>query len=496
MILDTILWLLLGAYCFAAIGLMIYGLNTYVLLFLFGRSVKETRKRQKKQEEDFLAKVADEGDEAWPMVTTQLPLYNEFNVAKRIIEAVAKLDYPAGKHQIQVVDDSTDDTRGVVDGIVSDLQKKGVWIEVCRRENREGYKAGALKEAMNSAKGEFFAIFDSDFIPEADFLKKTLPLFRDEKTGLVQARWGHLNAESSSLTRAQSVGIDGHFVVEQVARSSNDLFLNFNGTAGVWRKEAILDGGGWHADTLTEDLDLSYRCQLKGWKLEYAIDVVVPAELPETYSAFKTQQFRWAKGSVQTALKLLGIVFRSPASPLAKMQAAFHMLHYVAHLLMFTLALLALPLSAILPQFSGITGTAFLVIPLIIATLGPSVLYLTSQRYLYPDQWLRRVFWLPSMVTIGFGICISNTRAVLEALIGVKSGFVRTPKKGEVATKSYRPKRDWIPYLEVLAGLYCCVTMVSFVVQGVPGGLVFFLFYAVGFFVTGFKSIKEQRASV
>ncbi len=495
MILDGILWVLLGAYTLAAFGLMIYGLNTYVLLFLFGRSVKETRARQKKQEADFLKKVAEVGDDAWPMVTTQLPLYNEFNVARRIIEAVAKLDYPKGKHQIQVVDDSTDDTRGVVDGVVEELQKQGVWIEVCRRENRVGYKAGALKEAMDSAKGEFYAIFDSDFIPEADFLKKTLPLFRDEKTGLVQARWGHINAENSALTRAQSVGIDGHFVVEQVARAENDLFLNFNGTAGVWRKETIIDGGGWHADTLTEDLDLSYRCQLKGWKLEYAIDVVVLAELPETYSAFKTQQFRWAKGSVQTAKKLLGTVFRSSVSPLAKMQAAFHMLHYVAHLLMFTLALLALPLSAILPQFSGITGTAFLVIPLIVATFGPSILYLVSQRYLYPDKWMNRILWLPGMVTIGFGICISNTRAVLEAIIGVKSGFVRTPKKGEVAEKSYRPKRDWIPYLEILAGFYCCATMVSFVMQGVPGGLVFFFFYAVGFFVTGFRSLSEQRAS-
>ena len=495
MVIDVILWVLLACYTMAAVGLMIYGLNTYILLFLFGRRVKETRVRQKKQEEDFLEKIAESGDEAWPMVTTQLPLYNEFNVAKRIIEAVAKLDYPEGKHQIQVVDDSTDDTREIIDEVVADLKEKGVWIETCRRKTREGYKAGALKEAMESAEGEYYAIFDSDFIPEADFLKKTIPLFRDEKTGLVQARWGHLNAEASPLTRAQSVGIDGHFVVEQVARAENDLFLNFNGTAGVWRKEAIIDGGGWHNDTLTEDLDLSYRCQMKGWKLEYAIDVVVPAELPETYSAFKTQQFRWAKGSVQTAKKLLGKVFLSSASPLAKMQAAFHMLHYVAHLLMFTLALLALPLSAILPQFSGITGTAFLVIPLIIATLGPSILYLTAQKYLYPDKWMNRIFWLPSMVTIGFGICISNTRAVLEAIFGVKSGFVRTPKKGEVVKKTYKPKRDWIPFLEVLAGFYCCATMVSFVMQGVPGGLVFFLFYAMGFFVTGVQSLREQRAA-
>ena len=495
MILDKILWLLFGCYSIAAFGLMLYGLNTYVLLFLFSRRVKEARARQQKQEENFLKKVEAGGDEAWPLVTTQLPLYNEYNVAERIIEAASRLDYPAGRHQIQVVDDSTDDTRELVDETVKALKAQGIWIEVCRRENREGYKAGALKEAMNSAKGEFFAIFDSDFIPESDFLKKMLPLFVDEKTGLVQARWGHLNTEHSTLTRMQSIGIDGHFVVEQLSRAENGLFLNFNGTAGVWRKEAILDGGGWHADTLTEDLDLSYRCQLKGWKLEYAIDVVVPAELPETYTAFKTQQFRWAKGSVQTAKKLLGQVLRSPVGFLAKMQAIFHMLHYFAHMMMFTLALLALPLSAILPQVSNLMGSAFLVLPLVVSTMGPSILYLVSQRFLYPNKWLRRLCWLPSMVMIGFGICISNTRAVLEAVFGVKSGFVRTPKRGEKTVKSYRTKSDWVPYLEIGAGLYCTLTMVSFVMQGVFGGLVFFLFYAVGFFTTGVRSLMEQRVS-
>jgi len=403
------------------------------------------------------------------------------------------LDYPKGRHQIQVVDDSTDETRELVDDLVTQLQAEGVDITACRRDDRVGYKAGALKEAMKSATGEFFAIFDSDFVPDSDFLKKTIPLFRGERTGLVQARWGHLNAEHSALTKAQSVGIDGHFVIEQVARSENSLFLNFNGTAGVWRKEAIEDGGGWHADTLTEDLDLSYRCQLKGWKLEYAIDVVVPAELPETYSAFKSQQFRWAKGSVQTAKKLMGSVMRAPISVLAKIQASFHLLHYVAHLLMFTLALLALPLTFLVPHFAGIGTSVFLIVPLIVATLGPSILYLTSQRYLYPEKWLQRILWLPSMVTVGFGICISNTRAVLEAVFGVKSGFVRTPKKGEVVQKSYRTKVDWVPFAEISAAFYCLLTMINFVVQGVPGGLVFFFFYGIGFLIVGVRSYLEQQ---
>lgn len=472
---------------------MIYGLNTYILLFLFGKRIDETRLRQGKQQEEFQARLKEVGETIWPQVTTQIPLYNEVNVAERIIRTVAAFDYPKEKHQIQVVDDSTDECRDLVDRVVAELQTEGVKIQVARREGRAGYKAGALKEAMKSATGEYFAIFDSDFVPEPDFLKKMIPLFRDEKTALVQARWGHLNLNHSSLTRAQSVGIDGHFVIEQVARAENDLFLNFNGTAGVWRKEAIEDGGGWQADTLTEDLDLSYRCQLRGWKLEYAIDVVVPAELPETYSAFKSQQFRWAKGSVQTAKKLIGPVMSSEISPLAKMQAAFHLLHYVAHLMMFTLALLSLPLTLLVPKFSGIGGSAFLILPLIIATLGPSILYLTAQRYLHPETWWKRALWLPSMVTIGFGICLSNTKAVLEAVFGVKSGFIRTPKSGEKQKKSYQTKIDWVPLAEIFAAGYCLATMISFVVQGVPGGLVFFFFYGVGFLVTGTKSFMEQR---
>ena len=494
MIIDWILWLVFGAYTLAALGLMIYGLNTYVLLFLYGRKIKETRERQAEQEKSFLAEVAEKGDEGWPLVTTQIPLYNELNVADRVIRKVAEIDYPEGRHQIQVVDDSTDETCGIVDAVVAELSAKGVNISVARREGREGYKAGGLKAAEGTATGEFLAIFDSDFLPEPDFLRKMIPLFRDEKTALVQARWGHLNAEESMLTKAQSVGIDGHFVVEQVARAENDLFLNFNGTAGVWRREAIADGGGWQADTLTEDLDLSYRCQMKGWKLEYAIDVVVPAELPETFSAFKSQQFRWAKGSVQTAKKLIKKVYASDISPLAKMQASFHMLHYVAHLMMFTLALLALPLTLVLQKFSGIGGTAFLLLPLMVATAGPSILYLVAQQYLHPESWKKRIFWLPGMVTIGFGICLSNTKAVLEAIFGVKSGFIRTPKKGDKMTKSYKTKIDWIPYGEIFMGFYCCATMAVALVQGVLGGLVFFFFYGIGFLVTGFNSLKEQKA--
>ena len=491
---DWFLWIVFGCYAFASVVLVFYGLNTYVLLALFGSKIRAVRERQKKQVAGFMSEAEEAGDEAWPQVTTQIPLYNERNVAERVIRAVAKIDYPEGRHQIQIVDDSTDETRDLVDEIAAELKAEGVKIDVCRREGREGYKAGGLKAAMDSADGEFFAVFDSDFVPEADFLKKMMPLFYDEKVGLVQGRWGHLNPNHSLLTRVQSVGIDGHFVVEQVARATNGLFLNFNGTAGVWRKEAILDGGGWQADTLTEDLDLSYRCQLRGWKLEYAIDVVVPAELPETYSAFKSQQFRWAKGSVQTARKLLPRVLASDHKVLAKVQASFHLLHYCAHLLMLTLALLALPLSFLVPKLSYVAGTGLLILPLVVATMGPSLLYMVSQRYLYPEHWWKKFIDLPGMVALGFGICISNTKAVMEALLGVKSGFIRTPKRGEKQVKKYATKVEWVPIAELAAAVYCALTVALYLSHGIVGGMIYFVFYGLGFLTVGLKTLAEQRA--
>jgi cellulose synthase/poly-beta-1,6-N-acetylglucosamine synthase-like glycosyltransferase len=492
-VVEGFLWLALVGYLAASGALMIYGLNAYVMVFLFGRRVRGERASQEIRTERFFTQAREEGESAWPVVTTQLPLYNEYNVAERVIRAAAALSYPAGRHQIQVVDDSTDETRKLVDDVVAGLRESGVWIEVCRRDDRRGYKAGGLQAAMETAQGEFLALFDSDFVPETDFLEKIVPLFDDGKTALVQARWGHLNPRHSLLTRAQSVGIDGHFVVEQVARAANGLFMNFNGTAGVWRRTAIDDSGGWQGDTLTEDLDLSYRCQLKGWKLEYAIDVVVPAELPETYSAFKSQQFRWAKGSVQTAMKLLRHVFSSSASGLAKIQAVFHLLHYLAHPLMFVMALLALPLSFLISRFSGLASFALLIGPLVLATLGPSVLYLVSQRYLHPRTWWKRALYLPGMVALGFGICLSNTRAVLEAVLGVKSGFIRTPKRGAMESKVYRGKLDWVPVAELMAAVYCFFTMVNFVSRGAPGGMIFFLFYGIGFLTVGARSLWEQR---
>ncbi len=390
-----------AVYLAASLGLLVYGLNCYVMLLLFRKKAGATRDRQRAAEAEWQLKHPSGDSSNLPRITTQLPLYNEYNVAERAIRAIASFDYPPDLHQIQILDDSDDETRALVDSVAQELGEKGLWIDVVRRERRHGYKAGALADAMPAAHGKFIAIFDSDFVPEPDFLKNLLPHFRDERTGLVQARWTHLNRETSLLTRAQSVGIDGHFAIEQTARSANHLFLNFNGTAGIWRRTTIEDAGGWTADTLTEDLDLSYRAQLKGWHLEYVPHVTAPAELPETYSAFKSQQFRWAKGSIQTAMKLLPEILRSDRPVFAKLQSILHLCHYFAHPLMLVLALLALPA---LHHLGGDLHQVWLIvfaIPLLASTLGPTVLYTVSQRHLYPADWKSRVILLPALVSSG-----------------------------------------------------------------------------------------------
>lgn len=479
-------------YILASCGLLFYGLNTYVLLYLFSRKSKETRARHRQQETTWENAHPPGSHEDLPKITTQLPLYNEYNVAERSIRAIAAFDYPKHLHQIQILDDSDDETCALVDRIATELRAEGIVIDVFRREIRTGYKAGALSDAMPSATGEFIAIFDSDFVPEPNFLHKLLPHFTSEKIGLVQARWGHINRTESLLTRAQSVGIDGHFAIEQTARSANSLFLNFNGTAGIWRRAAIEDAGGWYADTLTEDLDLSYRAQLKGWHLEYVPDVVVPAEIPESYSAFKSQQFRWAKGSIQTAIKLLPHVFASDRTVFTKIQSVFHLCHYFAHPLMLTVALLALPslsyLSRTLPEF----WLAVFGLPLLLSTIGPTVLYLVSQRHLHPLEWKKRVLLLPALVLVGFGICISNTRAVAEAIIGVKSGFIRTPKRGSKVSINYRTATQIVPYLEVAGACYCAITVYNYSKDGFTAIVPFLCLYVLGFSLVGLSSLREQ----
>ncbi len=477
------LWL---AYVFPAMILMAFGCNLYFLLALFMR-----RRRGAKKEIDELYRQFNAGPDhqELPRVATQLPIYNEANVAERVIRAAADMEYPAGRHMIQVLDDSNDGTGEIIDRVVDDLRRDGHEISVIRRPDRTGYKAGALNHGMDQTDVEFFAIFDADFVPTHDFLLRTIPIMVvREKVGLVQARWGHLNASSSLVTRAQGMGIDGHFAIEQHARAWNDLFMNFNGTAGLWRRQAIDEAGGWEHDTLTEDMDLSYRAQLAGWDPYFLSDVVVPAEIPENINAFKSQQFRWAKGSIQTAIKLLPRVLRSPRSLRAKVQAVFHMTHYIIHPVMVWLALFALPLLVCTDLRTSPLITALLFGVILLSALAPLVLYAAAQLHLYPKGW-RSFYALPILSSIGVGIGISNTRAVFEAVTGKVTPFVRTPKKGAENLVRYAVKLPYIAFLELALGIYCFVSLWFYIHAGTYIVGPFLLLYAVGFTSVGVLSI-------
>jgi len=476
-------------YFLAAGTLMLYGLNCYIMIGLFRRRRREALWKSRV----VLEKAGDLSNRRdLPVVTTQIPVYNELNVVERVLTAASRMRYPPGLHEIQVLDDSTDETRERVDTLADALRMQGHEIRVLRRNNRTGYKAGALAHGLKSARGELVAVFDADFVPPEDYLLCTVPFFlADNRVGLVQARWGHLNRRRSLLTRAQSIGIDGHFMVEQAARNWNGLYMNFNGTAGIWRRCAIEAGGGWQWDTLTEDMDLSYRVQFAGWRAVYLPEVVVPAEIPEDVEAFKSQQFRWAKGSIQTALKLLPLLLRQPVPVFQKIQAVFHMTHYLVHPLMLTLSVLALPVLMILeigwaPFLFGIIAGA-----LALSMAAPSALYLVSQRAAYSD-WPRRMTALPLLVMVGVGLAVSNSRAVFEALIGRESGFVRTPKRGDREIKAYRIHLPWTSVVEIGVGVYCLFSLHIYL--GAAKYLIgpFLAIYAAGFLFVGFLTLAQN----
>ena len=478
-------------YALCSAVLIVFGLHHYFVIFLFLRKKNGIKDNNEVVEKDY--SITEENA---PRVLSQIPLYNEAAVAERVIRAVAEIEYP--KHHIQVLDDSTNDSTILVDKVVSELKEKGISIEVIRRDDRKGFKAGALDVGLQKNDAPYIAIFDSDFVPPKDFLKRTIPHFlTDNKYCVVQARWGHLNSEENAFTRAQSVGVNGHFVIEQVARSYNGYFLNFNGTAGVWSREAIDDAGGWNADTLTEDLDLSYRAQLKGWKIHFLPNLVVPAELPSFYQAFRSQQFRWAKGSMQTAKKLLPVVWKSDISFSKKVEASFHLTHYSIHLCMFLQALMALPVILIDKHSFDSQIVVWFAAPMAFAMIGPSLLYLCAERWLDPEHgtmtFLKR---LPMLLLIGFGICLSNARACVEGLIGIQSPFVRTPKKGD--NKSMTKfmdlgKASVMPMIEISMALLTLVTACIYYTKDSAAIIPFFLIYSVGFAIFGYRSLTDGR---
>ena len=490
---DNLQYVWLIIYLFALVSLFTYGLNCYLLMIFYRLKRPKARLEHARIKKQFYQNVAVED---WPKVTIQLPIFNERYVVERLIQSVCAFDYPRELFEIQILDDSTDDTSEIASAMARRMQARGFDIQYIHRDHRSGFKAGALKDGLKKARGELVGIFDADFIPGATFLKETVPYFSNPEIGMLQTRWGHINSDYSMLTRAQSIGIDGHFGVEQASRAWSGFFMNFNGTAGVWRKSTIIDAGGWQADTLTEDLDLSYRAQLKGWKLKFVTDVVCPAEVPVTINAFKSQQHRWAKGSIQTAKKNLGRLFKSDLSALVKIQAFLHLTHYMVHPMMLLVVLTSIPMLYSQWFFDSLAFPIMIFTLLCLATCGPSTMYLFSQKILYRD-WKHRIKFLPFLMCLGTGIAVNNTKAVLEAFFNIKSGFVRTPKYGiKKQEDSWQGKRYSIPLnaisiLEFTLGLYSLAGLLMFLFFSKYLVSPFLLIYTSGFFYVFFLSVKH-----
>jgi cellulose synthase/poly-beta-1,6-N-acetylglucosamine synthase-like glycosyltransferase len=437
----------------------------------------------------------------WPRVTVQLPIFNERYVIERLVEAISRFDYPRDLLDVQVLDDSTDETQQVASNVVDRFAAQGLPIAYIHRSNRAGYKAGALENGLKTSRGEFVTIFDADFIPEADFLRRTIPYFQNQEIGMVQARWTYLNRDYSLLTQVETILLDGHFVVEHGARSRRGTFFNFNGTAGVWRRQAIEDAGGWQHDTLTEDTDLSYRAQLHGWKFLYLPDIECASELPIDMNGFKAQQARWAKGLMQTAKKILPKVFASDAPWYVKAEAFFHLTANISYPLMVLLSTMLLP-AMIVRFYQGWLQMVVIDLPLFLAsTCSISSFYLVAQKELRPKSWWRTFLYMPFVMAIGIGISVRNAQAVIEAIIGKKSEFARTPKykiegkKDTFVAKKYRNKAGWMPYAEVLLGLYFALTVVYAALNENYATIPFLLLFVWGYLYTGFMSLGQSYLS-
>jgi len=465
--------------------LMIYGLHRYWIVFLYWRHHKS--KLKKMSPADVVSsKVHLELPFPLPTVTIQLPLYNEMYVVERLIDSVCQIDYPKDKLEIQVLDDSTDDTVGLVACQVQEKRRLGHDIVHLRRGNRTGFKAGALAWGLERAKGEFIAIFDADFIPPPDFLTATLPSFKEEEVGMVQTRWGHINSNYSLLTRLQAIFLDGHFYLEHTARHKSGAFFNFNGTAGIWRKVAIETSGGWSARTLTEDVDLSYRAQLAGWKFVYLPDFVCPAELPVDIHAFRSQQRRWAKGAIQVSRYLLKDIWLAPIPFHTKVEATFHLTANAGYFLTVFALILLLP-SLLLRQnvgwvsMEGIELGAF-----VLTSVSIAFFYVVSQREIHPD-WRWRMRDIPALLSFGVGMCINNAIAVWEGLFGQQTDFQRTPKynittkRDPWKKKVYARKNPDQWFLQLLFSLYSCFTFIVAALHSHWGALPFIFLFVFGF---------------
>ncbi len=480
-------WAMLVPYFSILLLLSVFGLHRYHTIMLYF-------KHRKKATGEPPVRFAE-----LPRVTIQLPLYNERYVLERLIEETIKMDYPKDKLQIQVLDDSTDDTHEFAEALCERYKNMGYPIVYLHRTNRHGFKAGALQEGLKSATGEFAAIFDADFIPPPDFLMRTIHHFADPKVGVVQTRWSYLNRDFNFLTEVEAILLDGHFILEHGARSRAGYFFNFNGTAGILRISMIDDAGGWQHDTLTEDSDLSYRAQMKGWKFVYLPDLHCASELPVEIHGFQVQQFRWAKGLTQVAKKLLPELSKADIPWRVKLEAFMHLTPNISYPLMVVVSALMLPVM-IVRFYMGFWQMMLIDLPLIAASFWSiSAFYVIAQRELHPKNWKRSILMLPMLMATGIGLTLINTRAVLEALFGVQSGFVRTPKyaiegtqQKRMTVKKYKRKSGWLPYFEIAVGTYflymCYFAVTTFNYPSLP----FLSLFVFGYYWAGFGTLYQE----
>ena len=482
----TVLWTI--CYFCVVLGLSAYGVHRYSILYLYFKN--RHRKPAPASKFDVL-----------PTVTVQLPIYNEVHVVERLLKAISELDYPRDKLEIQVLDDSTDETRELTERSIASLQGRGFDAVVLHRKDRVGFKAGALDYGFKKAKGDFFFILDADFVPPRNILKECIHHFVDPRVGMIQTRWGHINRSYSWLTRAQAILLDGHLVLEQTARSRTGRFFNFNGTAGLWRKHCIGEAGGWQHDTLTEDLDLSYRAQLRGWKFVFLGDIVTPAELPIDIDGFKSQQHRWTKGSIQTCKKVLPRIWKSELPLFIKIEATAHLMANFSYLLLACLCVLMHPSSAGASSPAAGCVMRFLAIdlPIFVATTASStVFYLCAQRELHPKDWKREIWFFPFVLALGIRLSINNARGVLEAIFNRSSDFCRTPKYGIERAKHqwkssrYAAVRTVIPVVEFVFAVYFSYFVFRAFQNWEFVSLPFLMLFQVGFAYVAFSSVWQR----
>ncbi len=488
--LDTFDWTILVLYFSILTVLSIYGIYRIKQVFEFWRY----RSLPPHPEGHF-------SEAELPRITIQLPLFNEMYVVGRLVKAVTEIDYPRDRMEIQVLDDSTDETRSIARATVEKYAREGFDIHYVHRTDRTGFKAGALAHGMLTASGDLVAIFDADFVPKPDFLRKLVDYFTDPLVGCAQMRWAHINGSYNLLTRLQTIMLDGHFVVEQTTRNRTGSFFNFNGTAGVWRRKAIEMSGGWQHDTLTEDTDLSFRAQLMGWRFVYLLDEEAPAEIPVEINAFKAQQRRWAKGVMQVGLKLYRRIWNSPLPLRVKLEMFFRLTGNISYPLMIVASFLQFPL--LLVRYNqGFHQLMLLDVPLLFfSTVSVVLFYGTAVWYLDKDR-APRLLHLPLVMGLGIGLAFSNARAVLEALAGVKSDFVRTPKYRVEQTsdetwkrKKYKRKHGWLPLLELSFAVYFMLAIAYAVRMHMWGPIAFLLLFFFGYGYMGVMSLVQAISS-